>query len=183
MKISNWIDRTFLDSRRKRILTLDIVVGIYWIWECLWCLALYAQMAKAGDYSSLFGLQGVLDEYNGCFLVRIILESVKAYRLRPFQLSGLDILMCIATFIVLVRKNTVVKDGLAAAFAGTFLLEGLFVMMGFEAGSLGQVASLLRWGGITGLVLTGGVALVLLERTVFKAYELIRADKDCKSAD
>lgn len=162
MKICRWIDRTFCDSYRKRLNTLSVLAGLWWVWECAWCLWLYGQMAFVSGYDGLFSLQPVLDAYNGCFLIRTLLKCVRTYRLQWPLVSGLDMVMLGASGFLLAARPRGQKWILAGVFAGSVTLEALFVWMGFCAGSLNGVMFWLRLGGWCGLVLTGGVLVGLL---------------------
>ncbi|WP_305180100.1 hypothetical protein, partial [Faecalibaculum rodentium] len=99
MKIWNWIDGTLLNTSFRRRQILGAMVRLYWLWQCIWIAVLLFRLTSVQSYDSLFSLQGILDEWNGSFLVRLLFQAIQG-SLNPMRvLTGSDTFGLVLTFL------------------------------------------------------------------------------------
>lgn len=157
MKIFNWIDSLF-DTRRKRVLWLIVLAAIYWFWTDVWEILFFSKLTSLSGYESLFEFLQVMDRYDKTLLIRIIYSVVSNAQL-TFKgilqsISLMDLLLLMATGLVFCQEEMKIHKKLLLMTEGIFLIGlMIFLLMGFQAGTLAGVIGILRYIGIFGIIM------------------------------
>lgn len=146
---------------------LQLVVGLYWLWQLIWILFLLAGMAAVDDYEGLLVLQAGLSRYEGCWLTRLFLEFVQSAGQYPWEILVTathmqNVLFLFLSILECLRSR---HSRLWGVWFLVFLASlAVAVYSGFSSSSLFQVIILLRFTGSFGLVAGGILLLILLFR-------------------
>ncbi|WP_276930632.1 hypothetical protein [Faecalibaculum rodentium] len=162
MKIWNWIDGTLLNTSFRRRQILGAMVRLYWLWQCIWIAVLLFRLTSVQSYDSLFSLQGILDEWNGSFLVRLLFQAIQG-SLNPMRvLTGSDTFGLVLTFLYMDSGLSAGETVWAGSLTALLVFVCTMAVKALHADSLLMAGDMLRIAGICGSAVILVLSAVLM---------------------
>ena len=162
MKIWNWIDGTLLNTSFRRRQLLGAMVRLYWLWQCIWIAVLLFRLTSVQSYDSLFSLQGILDEWNGSFLVRLLFQAIQG-SVNPMRvLTGSDTFGLVLTFLYMDSGLSAGETVWAGSLTALLVFVCTMAVKALHADSLLMAGDMLRIAGICGSAVILMLSAVLM---------------------
>ena len=162
LKIWNWIDGTLLNTSFRRRQLLGAMVRLYWLWQCIWIAVLLFRLTSVQSYDSLFSLQGILDEWNGSFLVRLLFQAIQG-SVNPMRvLTGSDTFGLVLTFLYMDSGLSAGETVWAGSLTALLVFVCTMAVKALHADSLLMAGDMLRIAGICGSAVILMLSAVLM---------------------
>lgn len=171
-----WID-SFLDTFKKRIVVLSILILFYWLWQNIWQSVFLFDLMRVSSYEELFQFYANLDAYNNSVLVRIILSMISrnSISVASFFLSFLENVgffdICILLITLTLYANSEQKRKwlfFPILYFSMFIYIGICVGVGMNADSIDSLLNILRMLSIGSIIMEGILFVWVLYRLVEK---------------